>query len=188
MGRGKKLDPFVPTPNDVVKKIIEFAELTEDKVLLDLGSGDGRIPISASLETGCIGLGIEINSELVRIANRKVKESSAKVVIINEDLRRVDLSAADVVTAYLTRKSLAAVKPLFSTLRKDAVVVTHDYPIPGWKPVEMYEVWSSSDSRIHRLFKYSPKNSGLTHINRRDLIRLNEIVSNLKTITETKHK
>ena len=180
VGRGKKLDPFVPTPNDVVEKIIELAELTENKVLLDLGSGDRRIPITASLETGCIGLGIEINKELVRIASQKVRESSARVIIINEDLRRVDLGPVDVVTAYLTRKSLAAVKPLLGALRKDAVVITHDYPIPGWRPVEVYEFWSSSDARIHRLFKYSPKSRCLPKVNRRDLIRLDEVIARLR--------
>jgi len=180
VGRWKKLDPFVPTPLDVVEKIVELAELDENKVLLDMGSGDGRIPISASLMTGCIGIGIEINEELVRLANRKLRESSARVCIINDDLRRVDLSPVNVVTAYLTRKALLAAKPIFDTLRKDAVIVTHDYPIPGWKPVEVHEVWSSSDSRIHRLFKYKPKNSGLMDRNRRDLIKLDEIIARLK--------
>jgi hypothetical protein len=180
VGRDRRLDPFVPTPNDVVERIIELAELSEDRVLIDLGSGDGRIPIAASLETGCIGLGVEINKELVRIASQKARESSARVLIINEDLRRIDLGAVDVVTAYLTRKALAAVKPLLGTLRRDAVVITHDYPIPGWRPVEVYEFWSSSDARIHRLFKYRPESTSLTRVNRRDLMRLDEIVARLR--------
>ncbi|MEM2932381.1 MAG: methyltransferase domain-containing protein [Nitrososphaerota archaeon] len=184
-GRVKRLDPFVPTPIDVVKKIVDFAELSEGKVLLDLGSGDGRIPITASLMTGCIALGVEINKELVRLANKKLKEKPYNVFIINEDMRRLDLSPVDVVTAYLSRKALTAMKPLFCNLKKDAIILTHDYLIPGWRPIEVLEAWSSHDSRVHRIYKYKPSLSNVTNSNcacikRSRLVKLDQIIKQIK--------
>lgn len=185
VGRVKRLDPFVPTPMDIVQKMVDFAELSEDKVLLDLGSGDGRIPITASSRTGCTAIGVEINKDLVRLANKKLSEKSSNVIIINEDIRRIDLSSVDVVTAYLTRKALAAIKPIFSTLRNDAIIITHDYLIPGLRPIEVYEVWSSYDSRIHRLYKYKPEFQNVAVPNYLEkksmgLVKLDKIIKQIK--------
>lgn len=186
LNRGRRLNPFVPTPQDVVEKIIDLAEIREGHVVLDLGSGDARIPLTAALRTGCIGIGIEINKELVSLANKKLKEyPSCRVSIINEDFRNVDLSTIDIVTAYLTQSALKVIKPALETLKNGAVVISHDYAIPGWRPIEVCEVWSSFDGRIHRLFKYK---SGISNLDshklvpktHKELVKLDEVIKSLK--------
>ncbi len=157
MGRRQRLDPFVPTPRDIVGRILDFAEIGEEAVLVDLGSGDGRIVIEAARRGSARAIGVEIDPALVEYSLETVRRLRLQTAtFINDDVRSVDLTGATHVTAYLTSKALKAVEPVLLRARGDAIVVTHDYPIPGWKPLETLTTWSGSDGRRHTLYKYVP--------------------------------
>ena len=158
--RGRRLDPFVPSPMDVVEEMIEFASPREGAVLVDLGSGDGRIPIVAARLAGCRAFGVEINPRLVEIArgkrDRELGREAGRVEFLNVDASTLDLSSADVITTYLTSRALSSLSHVLATARPDAVIITHDYQIRGWRPVEVLEKRSSFDGKVHVLYKYIP--------------------------------
>lgn len=142
----------------MVGKIIDFAGPCEDSVVVDLGSGDGRLVIEAAKRYGSFSMGIELNPQLVEVAKRRVEELRLEnVVFLNTDVRAVSLEGVTHVVAYLTSRALREIEHVLLTAPKDAVIVTHNYPIRGWTPVEVLETWSSSDGKLHRLYKYTPR-------------------------------
>jgi predicted RNA methylase len=129
--------PYVSSPLPVVRRMLILSELKPGELIYDLGSGDGRIVITAAKEFGARAVGVELREDLVKQAHEKVSELNlnGKVKIVQRDMFNVDLSPADVVTLYLTTSANEKVKPkLESELRQGARVVCHDYEILGWKP------------------------------------------------------
>src|SRR3954471_2092714 len=94
---------FVPTPNEVVDKMLELAAVTADDVVYDLGCGDGRIPITAAQRYGARGVGIDIDPQRIAEANENAKAAgvTAGVTFLNQDLFAADFNDATVVTLYL---------------------------------------------------------------------------------------
>ncbi|MEM0481828.1 MAG: class I SAM-dependent methyltransferase, partial [Nitrososphaerota archaeon] len=183
--RHPRLDPFVPTGWDMVGKIIDFAGPGEDSILVDLGSGDGRLVIEAARRYGSISMGIELNPQLVDIANRRAGELRLEnVAFLNTDVRVVSLEGVTHVVAYLTSRALKEVEHVLLTAPEDAVIVTHNYPIRGWSPIEVLETWSSSDGKLHRLYKYTPRLSAPASKQARPLAtgarRLDTVLNSLK--------
>jgi predicted RNA methylase len=134
------LAPFVASPYNVVRQMLNLAELKPDETLYDLGCGDGRIVIMAAQEFGANAVGVELREKLAKKALRNVLESKMerKVKIINDDLFNIDLSPADVVTLYLTTSANDKIRPkLESGLHRVARVVSHDYAILEWKPIHV---------------------------------------------------
>ncbi len=128
--------PFVPSPMDVVRKMIELAELKPGEVLFDLGCGDGRIVLMAAQEFGSRSVGVDLNMMLISEAERKARDLglSDSVRFIHGDMFDVDLGPADVVTMYLLTSANEKVRPkLESELRTGARVVTHDFPVFNWR-------------------------------------------------------
>jgi len=156
----RRLDPFVPTSWDMVEKILDFAELGEDSLVVDLGSGDGRLVMRAAELYGSRSIGVELDPQLVEYA-RRVADSRRlrRVSFINADAMTINLAGVTHVLAYLTRGALKRIEPVLLTARPNAVIVTHNYPIPGWRPVEVLETRSASDGRLHTLYKYIPARS-----------------------------
>jgi predicted RNA methylase len=121
---------------DVVRKMLELAELKPGEVLFDLGCGDGRIVLVAGKDFGSRAVGVDLNAMLINQArNEAEKLGLGKVVrFIDGDMFDVDLSSADVVTMYLLTSANEKVRPkLESELRIGARVVTHDFPIINWR-------------------------------------------------------
>lgn len=163
-GRHPKLDPFVPTSWDIVGKMLDFADLAENSVLVDLGSGDGRLVIEAGRWYGSKSMGVELNPSLVEIARNRARLLRLNnAFFVNADMRTLSLKGVTHVTAYLTSKTLKKIEHTLLTAPYEAIIVTHDYPIPGWRPVEIMETWSSSDARHHRFYKYLRGISAPTH-------------------------
>jgi len=134
--RGKSLAPYVPTPYEVVEKMLELAQVSEKDTVYDLGCGDGRIVIMAAEKYGATGVGVDYDPERVQEARAKVKEKGLedKVTIILQDAMEVDVSPATVVTLYLLESSNALLKPnLEKYLKPGSRVVSHDFNMPGWK-------------------------------------------------------
>ena len=149
------LAPFVPTPELVVVKMLEAAELKPGETLYDLGCGDGRILFVAAQKFGAHAVGVELSSKLVGNATKRALQLGLQqqVKVIQGNLLDVNLRAADVVTLYLMRLSNERLKPnLRKQLKPGARVVSHDYPIPGWKPQRVESV--SVLHRVHTIYVY----------------------------------
>ena len=147
--------PFVATPEVVVRRMLQLARVQPGEVLYDLGSGDGRIVIIAAKEFGARSIGVEIRKDLYEQSLARIRDMglSNKASIINASFYDVDLSNADVVTMYLLTSINERLRPkLEKELRPASRVVTHDFEVPGWRPVVMEEVYE--DWRSHKLFLY----------------------------------
>jgi protein-L-isoaspartate O-methyltransferase len=139
--RMKKSEPtliYVPTPQNVVDKMLEVAKVTKDDYVFDLGSGDGRIPITAAARYGARGFGVEINPKLVAEArtNAKTAGVSNLVEFRRQDLFKTSVREATVVGLYLFVWANVKLRPrLVSELRPGSRIVAHDFPIgDDWKP------------------------------------------------------
>jgi len=131
------LAPYVVSPQAIVDRMLEMADLKPSETLYDLGSGDGRILITAVQRFHAKAVGIEISDSLVANATDRIQnlgfQNEARV--IHADMLNVDLSPADVVTIYLATDSNEILRPnLEKYLKKGARVVSHDYAVMGWKP------------------------------------------------------
>ena len=131
--------PFVPSPEEVIRKMLDMAQPTQGEILYDLGCGDGRIVVIAARDYLMKAVGIEMREDLAAKAQEEIKKSNleGKAEIIQANLFDVDLSKADVVTLYLTTGGNKKLKPKFEKeLRLGSRVVSHDFAIPRWNPME----------------------------------------------------
>lgn len=129
--------PFVPTPIEVVDKMLELADIKKGDVLYDLGSGDGRIVIRAAQKYGIRAVGIEVDSLLLAEARKAAQAGGVShlVQFRAEDALKADISRATVVTLYMLPWFNEAMKPNFKKMLKPgARIVAHDFGIEGWEP------------------------------------------------------
>jgi cyclopropane fatty-acyl-phospholipid synthase-like methyltransferase len=129
--------PFVPTPPEVVDRMLEMAQVKSGDVIYDLGSGDGRIIIQAAKRYGVKGVGIEIDTELVQKAkDNAFKEKVGHLVEFRlQDALTVDVSPATIVTLYMLPEFNAKLRPILEKqLKPGSRVVSHDFQIQGWVP------------------------------------------------------
>jgi cyclopropane fatty-acyl-phospholipid synthase-like methyltransferase len=129
--------PFVPTPLEVVDRMLEIAVVRSGDIIYDLGSGDGRIVIRAAKKYGVKGVGIEIDPDLVRRAqDSAVREKVNHLVEFRaQDALTVDVSAATLVTLYMLPEFNAKLRPILERqLKPGSRVVSHDFGIEGWLP------------------------------------------------------
>lgn len=128
---------YVPTPQEVVDEMLKLAQVTKDDVIYDLGSGDGRIPITAAQRHGTRGIGIDINPQRIREANANAREAGVtdRVKFLQQDLFESDISEATVVTLYLLPELNLRLRPqLFEQLRPGTRIVSHDFDMGDWEP------------------------------------------------------
>jgi SAM-dependent methyltransferase len=129
--------PFVPTPIEVIDRMLELAEVKKGDVVYDLGSGDGRIVIRAAKKYGVRAVGIEMDGWLLDKARKTAKTEGVGhlVEFRNEDALKADISRATVITLYMLPWFNEAMKPNFKkTLKPGARIVAHDFGIEGWPP------------------------------------------------------
>ncbi len=135
--------PYVPTPVEVVDKMLEMANVGPSDILYDLGCGDGRIVIRAASRFGTKGVGVDIDPERIKechinAANAKVEDL---VTFLNQDLFETDVSKASVVTLYLLRSVNLRLRPkLFKELNPGTRVVSHEFSMEDWTADERTEV------------------------------------------------
>jgi predicted RNA methylase len=137
--------------------MLGMANLKPGETLYDLGCGDGRILITAVQKYHVKAVGVEISDRLARTAEDNVKALGLEnqVKVIRGDFMQTDLSAADVVTLYLMTTANESLRPnLEKYLKKDARVVSYDYPIPGWKAVGEEETDPSRFGNRHTIYLY----------------------------------
>jgi hypothetical protein len=130
--------PYVPTPESVVMAMLELAKVNRNDVIYDLGSGDGRLVITATQKFGAKkGVGVEINPGLVNrsIENAKQAGVSDRTQFIQQDLFKTDFREASVVTLYLLPRINLELRPkLLSELKPGSRVVSHAFGMGDWKP------------------------------------------------------
>ncbi|HWQ56768.1 MAG TPA: class I SAM-dependent methyltransferase [Bryobacteraceae bacterium] len=154
-GQNESLAPYIPTPQIIVEKMLEAAGVKPGDTVYDLGSGDGRIIITAAKKYGAKAVGVELSEELCRRTNERIKAMGLedRVKIIHGNLLDVDLSPADVVTLYLLTSSNERLKPnLEKYLKPGTRVVSNDFEIRGWKARGVVKI--TSGNTTHSLYVY----------------------------------
>jgi SAM-dependent methyltransferase len=134
---------YYPTPPETVAEMLRMAKISKGDVLYDLGSGDGRIPIAAAKQYGIRAVGIEIDPKLVAEAEENAYQTnvSGLVRFRNEDMFRIDVSEATVVTLYLSEKLNVLLRPkLLRELRPGSRILSHDFRMGDWQPEQTVRV------------------------------------------------
>ncbi|MGH8727540.1 MAG: SAM-dependent methyltransferase [Burkholderiales bacterium] len=135
--------PFVPTPVLIVDAMLETAEVSPGDVLYDLGSGDGRIVITAAKKFGARGVGVDIDPELVAEARKNAEAAgvSDRVEFVEGNLFEVDLSKATVVTLYLLQDVNIRLRPkLLRELKPGTRIVSYSFDMGDWEPQKTVQV------------------------------------------------
>ena len=137
-GQEKELDtPYVPTPQAVVDRMLDMAQVKASDMVIDLGSGDGRIMITAAKRHGARGFGVEIDPRLVKRSNEEAKRVGVaeRVKFLQQDLFSTDFHEAAVLALYLLPDVNIALRPkILAELRPGTRVVSHDYGMGEWRP------------------------------------------------------
>jgi cyclopropane fatty-acyl-phospholipid synthase-like methyltransferase len=131
----KRVAPYAATPDSVVQAMLAMADVGPRDHVIDLGSGDGRLVIGAAVR-GATAVGVDIDARLVELARRHAATAgvSERTRFLEQDLFETDVSQASVVTIYLLPSIMDRVgAKLAAELRPGARVVTHDFPLPGWR-------------------------------------------------------
>lgn len=137
---------FVPTPRPVVDAMLKAAAVGPDDVLYDLGSGDGRIPITAAQRWGTRGVGIDIDPVRIREANAAAVEAGVTddVRFVEADLFQADLSEATVISLYLLPSLNMRLRPTLLRLKPGTRIVSHNYHLGDWQPDQTENVGHST--------------------------------------------
>ena len=148
------LAPYVATPQEVVDRMLEIAEVRLTDVVYDLGSGDGRIVITAAKRYGARGVGFELDEKLVRRAQDNARRAGVTrlVEFRQQDVMTVDLSPATVVTLYLLQDANLRLRPIIlSQLPLGARVVSHKFHMGDWRPDRTEKIQATSGD-VHTLY------------------------------------
>ncbi len=133
---------YVPTPTEVVDAMLKVADVKKGDVLYDLGSGDGRIVITAAQKYGVRGTGIDINPVRIKEANENAQRAGVtdRVRFLNQDLFETDFSDATVVTLYLLPQLNLKLRPKLLQLKPGTRIVSHAFDMGDWKPEQTLNV------------------------------------------------
>ncbi|MDP1536387.1 MAG: methyltransferase domain-containing protein [Burkholderiales bacterium] len=139
-GRGDVV--YVPTPQVVVDTMLQMAKVGPKDYLIDLGSGDGRIVITAASKFGASGFGVDLDAYLLKLANQNAQKAgvTGKVHFVEENLFTTDLSRATVITTYLLPEMNLKLRPKLMALKPGTRIVAHDYHLGEWDPDEQREL------------------------------------------------
>lgn len=135
--------PYVPTPQVVVDEMLKIASVTAKDFVIDLGSGDGRVIITAAQKFMASGLGVDIDARLVELANKQAKAEGVadRAKFIEQDMFKTDLAKATVVTLYVLPDFMEKLRPkLVSELKPGSRIVAHDYYMSGWYPDRQFSL------------------------------------------------
>ncbi len=148
--------PFITSPDNVTKEMLRIANVGPQDFVLDLGSGDGRIVITAAKLHGARGMGVEIDPTLVERsrANAKLAGVESRAEFRDQDLFKTDLTQASVITMYLLTEVNLALRPALLELKPGTRLVSHDWDMGDWKP-DQTTVLDVPDKKIGREKKSS---------------------------------
>lgn len=142
VGQAGKDVIWVPTPDELVNRMLTMAKVTPKDYVVDLGAGDGKIAIAAGKKFGATALGIEYNPDMARLAQCFVQAEGVadKVKIIQGDIFKEDFSKATVITMYLLPEVNLKLRPRLQKLRPGTRIVSHDWDMGDWIPERTIEV------------------------------------------------
>jgi predicted RNA methylase len=144
---------FVPTPQDVVDKMLEVAKVGKDDVVYDLGCGDGRIVVTAAKKYGCKAIGFDVDPQRIKESNENVKKNNVGdlVQIKQDDIFQQDLSKANVITLYLLPSLNVKLIPQLEKMKPGCRIVSHNFDMDGVTPDEGFPI------------KVKPKDANFEH-------------------------
>ncbi len=151
----ESLAPYIPSPQVIVDRMLELARIRPGETVYDLGSGDGRVLITAARRYQAKAVGVELSPELCKSTTEKIERMGlqSQVMVVHANLLKVDLSSADVVTIYLLTSSNSRLRPnLEKYLHTGARVVSNDYEIRGWTAKETVSL--KVDGTSHNIYLY----------------------------------
>jgi ribosomal protein L11 methylase PrmA len=149
-----QLAPYVPTPQDVVDRMLALAGVGKNDVVYDLGCGDGRIPISAARRFGARGVGVDIDPQRIKEANANAKAAGVTGLVSFklQDAMKTDVSEATVVTLYLLSASNLKLRPILTRqLKPGARIVSHSFGMGDWR-AEKVDSFVDADGRSQTLY------------------------------------
>ncbi len=144
---------YVPTPQEVVDKMLAMADVRPGEIVYDLGCGDGRIPVTAAKKYGSRAWGFDINPIRVKESLENVERNNVKslVTIKLQDIFELDLSKADVITLYLLPQLNVKLIPQLDKLKPGCRIVSHDFNMEGVRPKQEV-TFTPAGGREHRIF------------------------------------
>ena len=151
-----QLAPYVPTPQEVVDRMLALANVKKNDFVVDLGCGDGRIVVSAAKQYGARGLGVDIDPVRIDEANANAKAAGVThlVEFKLQDALKTDVSNATVVTTYLLSQSNLKVRPLITRqLKPGSRIVTHSFSMGDWAPTKT-ETFPDATGRQRTIYLY----------------------------------
>jgi SAM-dependent methyltransferase len=145
VGQAGKDVIWVPTPDEVVDRMLRMAQVTPADLVFDLGAGDGKIAIAAAKKFGARSVGIEYNPDMAKFAQGNVEKAgvAGKARIVNGDIFATDFTQATVITMYLLPQLNMKLRPQILSMRPGTRVVSHSFTMEDWEPDEI----SSMDGR-----------------------------------------
>ena len=166
---GEPRVPYVPTPQEVVERMLEIAKVTAKDYVVDLGSGDGRIVITAAKKYSARGFGVDLNPDRISEANANAAKAGVtdKVAFYQRDLFETDLSEATVITMYLLPRVNLELRPKLLDLKPGTRLVSHDFSMEDWKPdvhvtMDVKEKYGGSGGKSDIYFWVVPAKAGGT--------------------------
>ena len=155
--------PYVPTPQAVVDEMLRLANVHADDVVVDLGSGDGRIVLTAARRYGARGFGLEIDEELVQASNAEAERLgiAGRVRFVQHDVLEAHIEEATVLTLYLLPAMTAMLRPkILNDLKPGTRVVSHDFDFGEWQPdrkavVDLSEKYGTSGAFQSNVFLWT---------------------------------
>lgn len=148
---------FVPTPHEVVDRMLELARVQKTDLLYDLGCGDGRIVVSAAKKYGCHAVGFDIDPQRIKESLENVKKNHVEdlVKIEQKDIFTLDLSAASVITLYLLPNLNVKLIPQLEKLKPGSRIVSHDFRMRGVTPDKVVKVKSENGGGEHQIYVWT---------------------------------
>jgi ribosomal protein L11 methylase PrmA len=183
---------FLPTPPEVVEKMLELAQVKKGDLVYDLGCGDGRIVIAAAKKYGCRAVGYDIDPNRVRESRKNVDANNVGdlVRIEQADIFTLDLSKADVITLYLLPDLNVKLIPQLEKLKPGSRIVSHDFDMKGVTPDKVVTVNSDSGSGEHTVYLWTtPLKKELKYIREPDIFFLPtppEVVEKMLELAQVK--
>lgn len=151
-----QLAPYVPTPQDVVDRMLALANVQKNDFVVDLGCGDGRIPVTAAKKYGARGLGVDIDPVRIAEANANAKAAGVGhlVTFKLQDALKTDVSTATLVTTYLLSASNLRLRPILtSTMKPGSRIVTHNFSMGDWA-AEKSDTFNDAAGRSRTVYLY----------------------------------
>jgi ribosomal protein L11 methylase PrmA len=148
---------FVPTPQEVVDKMLELAEVTKKDLVYDLGCGDGRIVVTAAKKYGCRAVGFDVDPERIKDSLENVEKNKVEklVTIQQKDIFKLDLSKANVITLYLLPSLNVKLIPQLEKLKPGSRIVSHDFSMRGVTPDKVIKVTPQGNGREHTVYLWT---------------------------------